>query len=109
VIPDPRTEVLASYRWDLSRQGSDKLRRLGLPARFPAITRNRSDDGTPAYYFAGDFGDSTVGGARVPLAGFVSFRRFIEKARRIPSHQAFYYRFYVPLMTRILASAEESR
>jgi len=108
VIPGAQTEVLASYQWDLNRTGNDKLRRLGLPPRFPAITRLREDGGAPAYYFAGDFGDSTIGGGRVPLAGFVTFRRWMEKTRRIPSHQAFYYRFYVPLMTEILADAEEA-
>ncbi len=109
VIPGPQTEVLASYQWDLNGPGNDKLRKLGLPQRFPAVTRHRDGAGVPAYYFAGDFGDSTVGGGRVPLAGFVTFRRWLEKARRIPSHRAFYYRFYVPLMTEILAAAEETR
>ncbi len=109
VIPGPETETLASYRWELSQEGAAKLRRLGLPSRFPAITRHRDGAGTPAYYFAGDFGDSTVGGGRVPLAGFVSFRRWLEKTRRVPSHQAFYYRFYVPLMTEILADVEAAR
>ncbi len=109
VIPGEQTEVLASYRWSLNGPGNDKLRRLGLPQRFPAVTRYRAAGGAPAYYFAGDFGDSTVGGGRVPLAGFVTFRHWIEKTRRIPSHQAFYYRFYVPLMTEILAAAEETR
>lgn len=109
VIPGEQTEVLASYQWSLNEPGSDKLRRLGLPQRFPAVTRYRAGGGAPAYYFAGDFGDSTGGGGRVPLAGFVTFRRWLEMTRRIPSHQAFYYRFYVPLMTEILAGAEETR
>ncbi len=39
----------------------------------------------------------------------MSFRRWLEKTRRVPSHQAFYYRFYVPLMTEILADVEAAR
>ena len=109
VIPGPQTEVLASYQWGLNGPGNDKLRRLGLPQRFPAVTRHRNAAGVPAYYFAGDFGDSTVGDGRVPLSGFVTLRRWLEKMRRIPSHQAFYYRFYVPLISGILAEAEQAR
>ena len=109
VIPAEETEVLASYAWNLKGPGNDKLRRLGLPQTFPAVTRYRAAGGAPAYYFAGDFGDSTVSGGRVPLAGFVTLRRWIEKTRRVPSHQAFYYRFYVPLMIEILTAAEDSR
>jgi hypothetical protein len=108
VIPGPETEVLASYQWGLNGPGNAKLRRLGLPQRFPAVTRHRDAAGVPAYYFAGDFGDSTLNEGRVPLAGFLAFRRWIEKTRRIPSHPAFYHRFYVPLMTEILADAEKA-
>jgi hypothetical protein len=81
VIPQEGTEVLASYQWQLRESG-----------------------GT-AYYFAGDFGDSTAQRGRVPLAGFVGFRRWLEKTRRIPSHEAFFHRFYAPLMIEILDEA----
>jgi len=105
VIPEEGTEVLASYSWQLHESGAQKLLDLGLPARFPAVTRKSSDDGGAAYYFAGDFGDSTVLGERVPLAGFMGFRRWLEKTRRIPSHEAFFHRFYAPLMIEILDEA----
>ena len=105
VIPAEGTEVLASYEWHLREPGNEKLRNLGLPQRFPAVTRRVPAEGGTAYYFAGDFGDSTVRGGRVPLAGFLTFRRWLEKTRRIPSHEAFFHRFYAPLMIAILADA----
>ena len=44
-------------------------------------------------------------GDHVPLAGFLTFRRWIEKTRRVPSHTAFFHRFYAPMMIEILAEA----
>lgn len=108
VIPDPGTEVLASYEWQLRGPGNDKLRRLGLPRRFPAVTRRTPAEGGTVYYFAGDFGDSTVLGERVPLAGFLTFRRWLEKTRRFPSHEAFFHRFYAPLMIEVLARTDDT-
>jgi len=99
---DPSTEVLASYVWHLTEAGESRLAERGLPLRMPAVTRHRAAGGGQAYYFAGDFADGTIAPKSVPLAGFLTARRTLERIRRIPDQQSFYYRFYAPMLEEIL-------
>jgi hypothetical protein len=69
---------------------------------FPAVVRNMATAGGVAYYFAGDFADNPMPQIQVPLAGYTGFKRSFEKVRLYPSEAAFYWRFYVPMMSRIL-------
>jgi len=62
-----------------------------------------------AWYFAGDFADNPLDPRPVPFAGYASFRRIAEGLKAAPSETAFYWRFYVPLMTSILRDAEGAR
>ncbi len=98
----PGTEVLASFSWHLTDAGRGRLERRGLPARFPAVTRKRSPSGGAAYYFAGDFADNPLERPPVPLAGYLRARRALERIKIAPSEGAFYWRFYAPMMTRLL-------
>lgn len=98
----PGTEVLASFWWHLTEAGRQRLERRGLPERFPAVTRKRSAAGGVAYYFGGDFADNPLERAPVPLAGYLWARRALEQLKIAPSEGAFYWRFYAPMMVRML-------
>jgi len=98
------TELLASFVWHLEPAGRQALSRRGLPERFPAVTRRRFPSGGSSYYFAGDFADNPLERARVPLAGYLEARALGEALKVAPSEAAFYWRFYVPMMERLLAS-----
>ena len=100
----PGTERLASFRWHLTAAGSARLAARRLPARFAAITRRRSRGEGPAYYFAGDFADNPMSDAPVPLAGFLTARRWFEAVKLYPSESSFYWCFYAPMMTALLES-----
>ena len=102
-------KVLASYLWHVTEAGARRLNARGLPTRFPAVVRRMSPGGGRAYYFAGDFADNPMRGRPVPLAGYPALRRFVEGARLMPSEQAFYWRFYVPMMRRLLEDVEARR
>ena len=104
VEPRSGTEVLASYQWHLTGAGVDRLRARGLPLRFPAVLRR----GT-AHYFAGDFADNPLETTPVPFAGFLRLKRWVEGAKLAPSEDAFYWRFYVPLMTQLLDTVAQGR
>ncbi len=103
VTPDSDVEVLATYTWDLTDKGFARLRARGLPATFPAVTRKLGPGGGTAYYFAGDFADNPMSDRRVPLAGYLTVKRWTESVRMGPSENEFYWTFYVPMMERILA------
>ncbi len=100
------TKVLARFKWHLHDLGAERLRERGLPRTFAAVTRNRSRiDEFPAaarFYFAGDFSDSTLGRVGVPFAGYPGLRGAMERARLLPSEETFFWRFYVPMMRRML-------
>jgi hypothetical protein len=107
VTVSSEAKTLASYQWKLTESGRQKLARHQLPERFPAVVRRpASAGGAPVWYFAGDFGDSTAGGEAVPLVGFLTARRWLERPRRVHDPRAFYYRVYAPLMSAILDSVE---
>lgn len=103
------TDVLAWYRWDLTDAGRERLAARGLPTSFPAVTRRFAPGGGVAYYFAGDFVDSPIGFAPMPFAGYLGFKRRFEALRFAPSDAEFYWRFYAPMMTRLLDDVVERR
>lgn len=102
VRTDPGVKVLASYVSHLTPAGRERLRDLGIPMRFPAVCRRVAPGGGVAYYFAGDFADNPMHGSRVPFAGYVAYKRWSEGVKLAPSETAFYWRFYVPMMQRLL-------
>lgn len=102
VVPDQGTEVLAEYSWRLTKAGFERLSVRGLPGVFPAVTRRRAPGQGTAYYFAGDYADNPMAVGRVPLAGYIGFRRALEVTRLRPSETAFFWRFYAPMVTSIL-------
>jgi hypothetical protein len=104
VEPQPGTEVLALYQWHLTGAGVDRLRARGLPLRFPAVLRRRT-----ALYFAGDFADNPLKTTPVSFAGFLTLKRWMQGAKRAPSEDAFYWRFYVPFMAQLLDTVAQKR
>jgi hypothetical protein len=98
----PGVSVLASFQWHLTPGGEIRLRDRGLPQRFPAVVR--APDGN-AYYFAGDFADNPMPDPAVPVAGYLELMKWTEAVKLSPSEQSFYWRFYVPMMRRMLEQA----
>jgi hypothetical protein len=96
------TEVLATFRWTLEAAGRARLAARGLPEVFPAVTRRGAPKRGVGWYFAGDFADNPMPDGRVPLAGYLTARRWIERLKFSPSELEFYWRFYAPMMTRLL-------
>ena len=104
----PSARALASFQWNLTPAGTERLRARGLPLRFPAVVRAGGGRGA-AFYFAGDFADNPQPAGAVPLAGYLTLRRWIEGARLAPSEDAFYWAFYVPMMAAMLDEVEARR
>jgi hypothetical protein len=102
-------ELLATFTWRPTDAGRERLKARGLPETFPAVTVKRHDGGGRAFYFAGDFADNPLETAEVPFAGYLTFRRWIEAVKVAPSENAFYWRFYVPLVDRLVRDAAARR
>jgi hypothetical protein len=107
VEPQPGTEILARFRWHLLPPGEARMAARELPLELPAVLRRRgARTGTPAYYFAGDFADNPMRDDRVPFAGYLTLRRWLEAVKLAPSEDGFYWRFYVPMMHALLDAVE---
>lgn len=109
VVEAQDARVLATFRWDLGSEGKMRLTARGLPATFPAVTTKIHPGGGRAFYFAGDFADNPLEPAEVPFAGYLTVRRLLESAKIAPSETAFYWRFYVPTMERLLRDLAERK
>ena len=96
--------ALASYEWHVRPAGRERLEARGLPARFPAVVRAPRGE---AYYFAGDFADNPMPDHAVPFAGYPALMGWLESIKLAPSERSFYWRFYVPLMTRVIERSTE--
>lgn len=95
-------ELLATFTWQPTDAGRERLKARGLAETFPAVTVKRHASGGRAFYFAGDFADNPLETAEVPYAGYLTARRFLEGVRLAPSENAFYWRFYVPVVDHLL-------
>ncbi len=73
--------------------------------RFPAVCRRVEQGGGEGYYLAGDFADNPMPGGAVPFWGYLAAKRWSERFKLGPSETAFYWRFYVPMMSEMLERA----
>lgn len=100
VRPESDTEVLANYELDLTDSGKRKLEQFGLSGQFPAVLKVTYPE-YQAYYFAGDFADSTYIPIFWRFKGLDIFKKYT--AAKIPGQNtAFFWKGYVPLMKKIL-------
>ncbi|MEW6363562.1 MAG: hypothetical protein AB1714_02865 [Acidobacteriota bacterium] len=109
VVTQPGTQTLARFEWNLTPAGYERLRARGLPTSFPAVTYRQAANQGKTFYFAGDFADNPMRSRAVPLAGYMTFRRWMESGFLATSRQAFYWRFYAPMVANILNSAADER
>lgn len=106
IQPAYGTEVLASYTFNLNQTGMEKFSKISDQNIFAAVTRNKSG-AAPSYYFAGDFNDYVT---KMQLSSFCFADEFFKLISfdRDGDIKNFYWRFYVPLMQKILDETAES-
>lgn len=100
VIPT-RSDVVYEHHVDATEEGRRVLDAHNIPAAFPALTRRR--DGLRAWYFAGDFVDNATPRGDPERAGILTWRRLAPASDDDPDG-TFLWRWYVPIMERILAA-----
>lgn len=107
VDQSPDTEVIAWYDWDLTETGLNKISKIGLGKKFPAIVRKRTPDYT-SYYFAGDFADHEATPTNYKIAGLDKVRYLFNLDLKGEANY-FYWKMYVPLMNKILHDVVNER
>lgn len=107
IEPDSSTEVLATYTFNVNSTGAELMAEVSDKLVFAAITRIKSENGNPAYYFAGDFNDYVT---EKQIHNFVFADQFFKflSVDREGDVTYFYWHFYVPLMKTILKDAADN-
>jgi len=92
----------ANFKISLNELGLSELKKQGIPPVFPAITFHKGDD-YRFYYFSGDFCDNPVSINSSYFKGVSYFRWMFYDDRDPMERHSFFWNYYRPLMTNILA------
>lgn len=102
VVEATDADVLAEYHLGLTEEGKERLGEFSISEEFPAVTY-RSHQGTPLFYFAGDYADLETTPSFYQYRGLDRLNRAISRLQ-FRGDSAFYYRAYLPMMRHILNS-----
>nr|WP_300003586.1 hypothetical protein [Tissierella sp.] len=103
IVETREAEAYAWYKWDLTKEGEEKISARGIPKIFPSITR-RTVNTTPIYYFAGDFADTSRDRGFYKYEGLSKIMGAVSKFNG-DNDTKFQWRIYYPVMKNILEEA----
>lgn len=104
-VNDSVNDVVSSYKLDVNANGSEKLKKVGLPSVFPAVTMHKKEQGR-FYYFSGDFCDNPISISSSYFKGIHLFKWLYYDMENPMERSSFFWEFYYPLMDRILDEEE---
>ena len=91
--------IVAEFKIHINMEGKPLLDQYNLPSRFPAVIE--SVDGSPFYYFSGDFTEYPVKMFTAKLAG-INLLKGLFYSDKPSSPSKFYWTYYQPLLKEIL-------
>jgi hypothetical protein len=99
-------EVAARFHLDPNKTGADLLSKHGIPSIFPAVIQHKKANDYQFYYFCADFCDNPVSMLASYFKG-ISFFKFLFFDESDPmERKSFFWKYYRPLLTRILREHE---
>lgn len=103
IIPDKRINTIAAnFEINTTSKGRQELKENGIPAEIPAVIYHKGDD-YQFYYFSGDFCDNPVSMTSSYFKGIDFFSGLFYNADNKEDRSGFFWRFYYPMIDRILA------
>jgi hypothetical protein len=99
-------EVLATYSLAVNNEGIKKLRENGIPDVFPAVIHHKNTV-YESFYFAGDYADEAELPTIHQTFGLTTLRKWLTP-NSSNSTQPFYYKAYIPMMSKILKNIEKN-
>lgn len=99
-------KVGAWFELQTTTEGNAILRAAGIPSRFPAVIWQKEP--YHQYYFGGDFSFSQVPRRFVRMKGAKYVELFLADLTDPTDKSAFFFGFYLPMMTQILKEVQET-
>lgn len=99
VVESVGSEVVCEHVVATTQAGEQKLVAHGLSPRFPAVTRRWN-----AWYFAGDFDGEPKDLGNPERAWLLAYRQAEAGCSRHTANEGFFWGWYMPIVSRLLAS-----
>jgi len=100
-------ETISSFEINTTSKGLLEMKKFGIPTKFPAVTRNKNKDYS-FYYFSGDFSNNTVTLNSSYFKGIGFFQGLFYDERIPMERESFFWKFYRPLLSKILNEYSDS-
>jgi hypothetical protein len=104
---DPDAEAIATYKIDLTEEGSKIFEENGISKTFPAVMRYKNQQYT-SYYFAGDFADLKNVNKFWSYSGLAQIKKIFSRPVK-GDQEYFYWNCYVPMMKKIMGYVKENK
>jgi len=102
---DSKNKIVSTYKLGTNPKGDSILNHYHIPKEFPAVVERKDD--YRFYYFCGDFCDAPVSNRFLRFKGIRLFELFILNKNDLNNRLNFYWRFYYPMVTKILSDYYE--
>ena len=97
---DTSNRVISYYELYPNERGDSILHQHNIPKIFPAAFENIS--ASPYYYFCGDYTDSPIRKTFDEMIGMEYFKMFVLNESDLNDRTPFFWRYYLPMTTKIL-------
>lgn len=96
---DSSNQVLSNYFINTNSKGDSIMNKWEIPKKFPAVIKRKKD--YPYYYFAGDFADNLIS-MKTSKYKHIDGINYLYKDSSSEQKRSFFWRYYNPLMSKIL-------
>ena len=104
---DDSNKIISYFRLQPNLKGDSILNRFNIPKTFPAVIEHTGD--YPYYYFTGDFADNPIFYYTCYFRGIEYLDFLFYDKNNLNERNKFFWKFYIPLMTKILKDNQHQK
>lgn len=101
ISDETANETISSFEINTTEEGMAEMKKYGIPTKFPAVTRHKNKEYS-FYYFSGDFSDNPVHLTSSYFKGIGFFQGLFYNERIPLERESFFWKFYRPMLSKIL-------
>lgn len=107
MLTSQTNNVVSVYQIFANARGDSILNSIHIPNPFPAVIEHYDND-YKFYYFCGDFCDNPIDMFLSKFVGITKIRWFLYPSDDLAERKSFFWRYYEPLVSKILNDYYES-